>query len=122
MSLADPQTVTIGGTTSPLPRTSTEGDDTIYSSADGLIKLRIAHSLTGGKRARRMIRIDQSKLSADPTKPAENISVGMGIHVVFDVPPNGFTVAEQLALWVGLKTQITASSDAIVSKVLAGES
>lgn len=122
MSFADPQTVTISGTPVSLPRTSTQGDDTEYTSADGLVKLSASHSQKSGKRYRRVIRIDHGKLSADPHKPAENVEVGMSIYTVFDLPPAGYTTVEQLAIWTGWNTQLVASSNLLISKLLAGES
>jgi hypothetical protein len=44
MALTDPQSITIGGTTSPLPRTFSEGNESAYTSADGLWKLSLNHS------------------------------------------------------------------------------
>jgi len=120
MSLADPNSVTISAVTTALPRTSTEEDRSEYTSADGLIQLIASHDY--GKRARRMIRLDVSKLSADPFKPSENRKVGMSVYTVFDLEAGGFTNAEALATWVGFNTILTASSNAVVTKLLGGES
>jgi len=120
MSLADPQTVTISAATTPLPRTSVDKDESEYTSGDGLIKLLVSHSV--GKRTRRLIRIDHGKLSSDVYKPTENVKVGMSVYTVFDLPPAGYTSAEALAVWVGFNAQLTASSNAVITKVLGGES
>jgi len=120
MSLADPNTITISGTTTPLPRTSVEEDTSKYTSADGLIVLTASHDY--GKRIRRMIRLDTSKLTADPFKPSENVKVGMSVYTVIDLPPAGFTNAEALAVWVGFIANLTATSNAAVTKLLGGES
>jgi len=120
MSFADPQTITISGTTTSLPRTSVDKDESEYTSGDGLIKLLASH--TYGKRTRRLIRVDHGKLSADPYKPSENVKVGMSVYTVFDFPPAGYTAAEGLAVWVGFNTQLTAASNAVVTKLLGGES
>lgn len=69
-----------------------------------------------------MIRVDMSKVTADPFKPSENVKVSTSCYVVFDVPPAGYTNAELLAGWVGFRTLLTASSDAIITKLLGGES
>jgi hypothetical protein len=68
MSFSDPLSVTIAGTTTPLPRTSVEEDGSEYTSADGLIVVSASHQY--GKRTRRQLRIDTSKLTADPFKPS----------------------------------------------------
>lgn len=120
MSYADPQTVTISAVTTPLPRTSTRSDGNDYSSADGLIKLSASHAY--GRRTRRVLRLDHSKISADPFLPAQNVKVSMSNYMVFDVPVVGYTAAEALAVYTGFKTQFSASSDLLISKLLAGES
>jgi len=120
MALADPQTVTISAATTPLPRTSVDKDETEYTSGDGLIKLLVSHSY--GKRTRRLVRIDHAKMTTDPFKPADNVRVGLSVYTVFDLPPAGYTAAEALAVWSGFNAQLTASSNAVVTKVLGGES
>ncbi|DAD52201.1 coat protein [ssRNA phage Gerhypos.2_39] len=122
MALTDPQSITISAVTSPLPRTFAEGDESHYTSADGLIQLSVNHSLAKGNRARRLVRLDHSKLTADPFRPSENVKVTSAIYLVFDLPPAGYTAAEVLAVYTGFKTLYTASSDALITKVLGGES
>lgn len=122
MALSDPQTITISGATTPLPRVDTGDNESKYQSADGLITLSVSHSY--GKRQRSVVRIDHAKMSADVFKPAENVKVGLSVYTVFDMPRDnaGYTDAEALAIWVGLNTQLTAASNAVVAKVLGGES
>jgi hypothetical protein len=121
MSLADPQTVTISAATTPLPRTSVDKDESEYTSGDGLIKLSASHSY--GKRTRRLIRIDHAKMAPDPFRPTENVQVGIAVYTVFDLPSKGgYTAAEVLAVFAGFNTQLTASSNAVVTKLLGGES
>lgn len=123
MALSDPQTITISAATTPLPRTFAEGHESQYTSADGLITLGVAHTgINTGKRTRSVIRVDHAKLAADPHKPAENVKVGMAVYTVFDLPPAGYTDAEALAVWLGFNTQLSAASNAVVTKVLGGES
>jgi len=120
MSFTDPLSITISGQTSPLPRVDVGDDKSEYLSGDGLIRLTASHDY--GKRTRRALRIDTSKLSPDPFKPAENVRVSMSNYMVFDVPPAGYTAAEALAVYVGFKTLFTATSDAMIVKLLGGES
>jgi hypothetical protein len=119
MSFTDPLSVTISAVTTPIPRVEVEGDKSIYRSADGLIEVTADHTV--GKRSRRVLRIDTSKLTSDPFKPAENVKVSMALYIVFDLPPAGYTNAEALAVYQGFKTMITASSDLLITKLLAGE-
>lgn len=120
MSFTDPLSVTINAVTSALPRTSVGDDESEYTSSDGLILLTAKHDYA--KRTRRALRIDISKLTADPFKPSENVKVSMSNYMVFDIPPAGFTAAEQLAVYTGFKTLYSASSDAMIVKLLGGES
>jgi len=101
MSFSDPLSVTISGTTTSLPRVSVGDDQSEYQSGDGLIVVSASHNY--GKRSRRMLRIDTSKLTADPFKPSENVKVSMSHYMVFDLPPAGFTAAEALAVYAGFK-------------------
>nr|QDH86862.1 MAG: hypothetical protein H2Rhizo32860_000004 [Leviviridae sp.] len=120
--LADPQTITISAVPISLPRTFSEGDESAYTSSDGLVQLSVNHTLAKQGRTRRLIRIDHSKLTSDPYKPSENVRVTAAMYTVFDVPPAGYTNTEVMAVYAGYKTLLAASSDAIVTKVLGGES
>jgi len=82
----------------------------------------VNHTLVKQGRARHVLRIDHSKITSDPFKPSENVKVGMSFYLVFDMPPAGYTNTEALAVYTGFKTLFTASSDAIIAKVLGGES
>lgn len=120
MSFTDPQGVTITGVTTALPRTSVGQDRTFYTSSDGLITLKAEHSY--GRRTRRVLRLDHSKISADPFIPTTNSKVSMSTYIVFDLPPVGYDLAGAQAVYTGFKTAFTASSDALITKLLGGES
>jgi len=122
MALADPLSVTINAVTTPLPKTFGQGDESAYTSADGLIKVSVGHTIVKQGRARRVLRIDHSKLSPDAFKPTENVKVNMACYVVFDIPPSGYSNSEVLQVYTGFKTLYTASSDAVITKILGGES
>jgi hypothetical protein len=120
MAFADPIALTINAVAYTLPKISVEGNDTVYQTADGLVDVKASHSY--GKRNRHLLRIDFSKLTADPFIPAENVKVGMSVYSVFDMPASGFTNAEALQIYQGWKTWHAASSDAVITKLLGGES
>lgn len=120
MAYADPQSITISAATSSLPRTNVGNNGSEYLSADGLIKL-TANSAYG-RRTRRVLRVDHSKITADPFIPAQNTKVSMSNYIVFDVPVAGYTNAEALAVYTGFKAMFTASSDLLITKLLGGES
>jgi len=120
MSFADPLSITISGTTIAIPRVSVGDDRSEYQSGDGLVVVSASHDY--GKRTRRMLRIDTSKLTSDPFRPSENVKVSMSNYMVFDLPPAGYTAAEAKAVYDGFKALFTGSSDAMISKLLGGES
>lgn len=120
MSFTDPQSITISGVTTSLPRVSVGDDKSEYSSADGLIQLSASHQY--GKRTRRMLRIDTSKLSPDVYVADENVKRSMSTYIVFDLPEEGYTIAEALAVYTGFNTLYTATSHAMITKLLGGES
>jgi hypothetical protein len=103
-----------------LPRVNTGNNGAEYLSSDGLVKL--SASSTYGKRTRRVLRLDHSKITADPYIPTQNAKVSMSNYIVFDVPVVGYTNAEALAVYAGFKAQFTATSDALITKLLGGES
>lgn len=120
MAFPDPQTITISGVTTPLPRVSNRVNGSTYQSADGLIRLSADNAY--GRRTRRVLRVDNSKITADPFQPAINTKVSMSHYMVFDIPVAGFTNAEALAVYQGFKTLYTASVDSLITKLLGGES
>jgi hypothetical protein len=122
MALADPQSITISTVTSSLPRTFAEGKESTYTSADGLIQLSLNHTLVKQGVTRHLLRLDHSKITSDPFKSAENVKVNTSMYLVFQTPPAGYTSTEVLAVYTGWKTLFTASSDALITKLLGGES
>lgn len=120
MAFSDPQSITISGVTISLPRTVQDRTGATYTSEDGLVALSANHAVN--RRTRRVLRVDHSKLTADPFIPANNTKVSMSNFIVFDVPPAGYTPAQALAVYTGFKTAFTASSDALIVALLSGQS
>lgn len=120
MSYADPQTISsLGGFTS-LVRTGSGPSSGSFASSDGTIQLSVSHAY--GKRTRSVIRLSQSKVSADPLVPSQNIRPSMTCSVVVDRPVNGFTGAEAKLVADCLVAFLTASTGAKVAQLLSGES
>jgi hypothetical protein len=118
--LADPQSVTISATPYSLARTSSGVNLGEFSEAAGSVRERVQH--TYGGRTRRLVRLDHRKIAADPLISAQSIEYSMGVYVVFDLPRTGYTVSEAKAIWDGFSAQLAASSGAMITKVLGGES
>jgi len=120
MSFADPQTITINAVTDSLPRVSVGKGESEYLSDDGLISLKASNAY--GRRTRRVIRVDHSKITADPFLPANNVKVGMSVYTVFDLPVVGYSATEAYQVYDGFRDQLGASSDVLITKLLGGES
>lgn len=118
MSYSDPQSITISGTAGSLPRTSSGVNSGAFSSADGTQILKVSHAI--GKRTRRTVRLEHSKIATDPLTAA-NAKYSMTAYVVVDVPPVGYSVAEAQAVVAGLTKWLTDTSGSNVAKLLGGE-
>lgn len=119
MSFADPQTVTISAVANTLPRISSGVNSGIFQKDDGNVKLSMSHQY--GKRTRRTMRLDFSKIAADPLISSQNIKYSMSTYLVVDQPITGFTVSEAKAIVDALTLYLTASSGAKVTQLLGGE-
>ena len=120
MAFADPQSVTINAVANSLPRTSSGVNQGAFTKDDGLVKLSISHTL--GKRNRRVVRLDHSKIAADPLLAGVNVKASMAVYLVMDTPETGYTLAEAKQVVDGLTAYLTASTGANVTKLLGGES
>jgi hypothetical protein len=119
MAFADPQSITISGTAVSLPRTSFDGQKGEFSAADGTAKLIVSH--TNGRRHRRLLRVDHAKIAADPLLAGTNAKYSMSVQLVVDVPPVGYSIAEQKAVVDAVMAFLTASSGAKIGQYLGGE-
>jgi len=119
MSYADPQSVTVNGTAVSLPRTSAGTNAGSFTSSDGLYQLGVAS--TYGRRIRRTISLSQSKVSADPLVPSQNVRNNMRCYLVVDTPVNGFTNTEAKYLVDALTAYLTAGTGSKVTQLLGGE-
>jgi len=119
MAFADPQSVTINGTATSLPRVSSGPNAGSFSTADQSTKLSVSH--TYGKRTRHLIRLDNSKTAADPLLAGVNVQASMSAYLVVDVPKTGYTIADQAAIVNALTAYLTASTNARTTQLLGGE-
>lgn len=119
MAFSDPQSVTINAIANSLPRVSSGVNTGSFSKDDGTVQLTVAHAY--GKRTRRTIRVDHSKIAADPFTSGVNQKYSMSTYLVVDVPITGYTLAEAKQIVDGLTAYLTASSGAQTTKLLGGE-
>lgn len=119
MAFADPQSVTINAVAQSLPRTSSGVNAGVFTKDDGNVRLSVQHQY--GKRTRRTIRLDHSKIAADPLISSTNIKYSASVYLVTDAPITGYTVAEMKQLVDALTAYLTASSGARATQLLGGE-
>lgn len=116
MALTDPQTVTINAVPFTCNRIRSDGTKSVYSTADEALKLTISHQ-ESKNRTRRMARLDQRVVAADPLT-SENEYKDLGVYVVIDEPEYGFAdtdidyVVQALGAWL---------SSATVAKILGSQ-
>lgn len=120
MALSDPQSIDPGSGAVSLPRTSSGVGVGGYTSNDGTLAMTIQHSY--GTRTRRTVSAVIKKYSSDPTNSALSKPVSATARIIIDQPIQGFTVTELKTLVTGLLTNLTASTNANLIKVLGGES
>ncbi len=119
MALSDPLSITIGSAIS-LPRISIEGYESIYQSADKAVQESVKHQ-PGAKRTRSVVRVDKNVIAADPLTTL-NTRYSGSVYLVLDFPLDGFSAADKIAIATGLFTQLTATSNAMLTKVVGLES
>lgn len=117
--LTDPQSATLGGSAVSLPRTSQGTDANVYSSADGLWSLRVGKTISKTS-TRFVISVQQNKIAADPVT-AINSRKSAVVSVSITRPTDGFSATELKDLYAGLAGQLSATTYAVLLKVLGGE-
>lgn len=119
MAYADPQSVTIAGVATSLPRTGSGANIGAFRSNDGNVSLEVSSQY--GKRTRRTIRLSHRKVAADPFTSSVNAEYSMSTYLVVDTPKTGYTVAQAKEIVDALTAYLTASTGANVTKLLGGE-
>lgn len=116
----DPQSVTVSGVAKTLPRVSVGDRTARYAVDDDTLQLTMGHQTSRSGRVRRQVRLDYSKIAADPFSSTRSIPVSGSVYLVIDEPADGsYTNAELLA---NAKALLGWATDANVTKLLAGES
>lgn len=120
MAFADPQTVTISASPHSLLRVGFGENSGAFKTNDSAVALGVAHQY--GRRTRRTLRLDHSKVAPDPLISAQNVKFSMSTYIVTDTPVTGYTVTEAKAVVDGFIAFLTATSGASITKLLGGES
>jgi len=119
MAFADPQSVTIAGSANSLPRVASGVNTGSFRTNDGLVQLSVSSAY--GKRVRRTLRLETSKVAPDPLISSTNVKFSMTAYIVVDTPVTGYTVAQQKDIVDALVAYLSASSGAKVTQLLGGE-
>ncbi len=121
MAFTDPQSVTIGTTPGAISLVRVNSGSEIGKFANYDSKAELQLGTTYGKRTRHTARLTFSKVVTDPLVSTTNVLASGTVSLVIDVPANGFSAAEQKDLAKALIGHLTASSDAALIKLNAGE-
>lgn len=104
MSFSDPQTVTVNTVAQTLNRVSSDTTKSVYQTVDESLKLTISQQETKN-RSRRMARLDNRVVAADPLTSVNEYK-GLGVYIVVDEPEYGFAdddidhVVQALTAWL----------------------
>lgn len=120
MAFADPQSVTINAVAQSLPRISSGVNSGVFQKDDGTVRLTVSHQ-SAKNRNRRMLRLDHTKIAADPLMASVNVRLSGSVYLVADFPAVGYTVAEAKQIVDALTAYLTASSGARATQLLGGE-
>ncbi len=119
MAYSDPQSVTISGTTTPLPRILTGTTVGSFKSGDALIELTVDPRGTA-KRRRNVARFYVKENVTDPITGLVSLQ-GYMFSITIDRPLTGITDAKVEALATAAITWATATSNSNLKKLSAGE-
>lgn len=117
--LSDPQSATISGTTSSLPKLEQRADTSVYSNVTDAIDLYVTQKVAKDGRRRATASLQKSLIITDPVtglKSKVPYSVSVGISV-----PVGVATADVVALYTGHTNALEASTNALLTKIVNGE-
>jgi hypothetical protein len=107
---SDPQVVTVNAVAKSMPRTESNGLQSIYRLADETFKLTISHQKPKG-RVRSMARIDQKAIVTDPLSSTSDSNYEtLSIYLVVDRPDYGFTSTQVDQLRAGLSAWLDSTA------------
>jgi hypothetical protein len=120
MAFTDPQSVTIDGTASSLPRVLTGTTVGQFKSADAVLELTVDPRGTA-KRRRNVGRLYKKRTVLDPLGSGLSTVVQSMVSITIDRPNSGVTDADIEKDLVGFIAWLTASTNSNMKKLIAGE-
>lgn len=115
MALATPYVVVIDGVTYNCERIYVLGSRSEYMDATGVVKVIVSHKYSG-TRVSRLFRVEMKHTAADGTVSRESF------HTVNEYDTNRVTSTQAKNLEVGVAASKAATTNAIIIKVMGGES
>jgi hypothetical protein len=106
--LSSPQEITVNTVAIDCHKVSDDKTSSNYSSADGTLEFKVSHQINTD-RSRRMVRLDQTVIAADPLT-AVNFSQKAGVYLVIDEPRFGFENADIEYIVDALKLWLTSAN------------
>ena len=117
--LSDPQSVTISGTASSLPKLEQRADTSVYSNITDSVDLFVTQKVAKDGRRRATASLQKSIIVTDPiTAIKSKVPYSVSVGVSF---PVGIPVADVVALYTAEAAALTASSNALLTKIVNGE-
>jgi len=120
MAFADPQSITIDGSAHSLPRQYDSTGMGKFVEADGTYQLEILPR-QGKSTKTRTLRLRNSKVTSDPLVSSTNVRVNNLVTLTIIRPLDGYSDAEIVKQVAGLCAWLTASTNANLTKFVAGE-
>jgi hypothetical protein len=117
MAFTDPQSITVNAVAKSMDRVKSEGFRSEYAMPDETFKMIISHQESKG-RTRRMVRVDNRVVAANPLS-ALNEYKTLGVYFVVDEPEYGFADQDIDYVVQALKTWLSSAN---VLKVLGNQS
>lgn len=115
MALSQPLSITINAVPYSLPCIYVLGSRSEYMDATGLVKAIVSHKYTGN-RVSRLFRVEQKLLQVDGTYSR------LSFHTVNEYDTNKVTSTQAKDLEVGVIATKVAGTNAIIIKMVGGES
>lgn len=106
--LTSPQTVTVNAVDKTLHKVSDDERSSVYKTKDDKYELIISHQKSG-KRTRRMVRINNTIIAADPLTATNAYKKG-SVYMVIDEPEFGFDDDDLVYLVDALKTWMDSTN------------
>jgi hypothetical protein len=117
--LTDPQAVTISGNARTLPRLEDRPETSVYSDRANGVDLFVTQKVDKNGTNRSSVSLVRTAVVTDPltdVKSQRPVSISISATI-----PVGFVIADAEALYVALTASLSASTNALLKRVLAGE-